>query len=841
MKRPSRSERDRKRRADRPPKHAHDSRRAGTPGRGHLRMAPAPHDVPPTAAPGRRWLAWVVVTLIWAALFAPQLFQQRVFTEGDARMFRPFAEFSRERWLTVHERTHWNPYVYAGIPSDVSLADSRPQYLPDPALDLFERLRPSNLVPLGGPLLAYLAGMLAMAALARALWGCGTSGMVFAAAAWGLLPELIAPLVNGHDAQAVSVSWIPVLLLGVHRALAARREAFLGAVLALASALGVFVLTGHPQVVVYGAVVAAAFAVERACHLHRPGRLMALGGAALLGVLLSAAVWLPAFLYSAQSFRGSSAVTESEIARYSFAWRDLLTLVWPWAVGFGRSTYWGGLAGTDHPSYVSSVVLLLAVSALLRKSGGEGTRKWFLVGVIGFAALSSLGPHLGLAWTALQALVPLGSRFRTGYMWMSVAQLGLVLLAVREFSPRPEAPGVPKQAWLVGVIRILIGVAVMGPMAGTYASWMRQARPDVPASLALETARRAGMDLAMRFEIPILAVLLLWLARSGSRRAPLARAGLVALTCLALGTVSWPLLHRATGRREEIAAAPAPELAKIGAREPWARVMSTRRVPAIPGQPLFSFRDVEFYSNDWVSWRAHSLGGNHAALPAVWGAAGDLTRRFAALRALGVTYVSADPGPAWDASRYQRVFEGPREVVYRLNGALTRAYAVPVVAKPGGDDVVLAAMQSPDFDPSKIALSADDEPVGAYPGSIGCRLRWVTDDPDRVVLECEAQDRAFVVLADTWVPGWTAQVDGTPTPVHRVDQLARGVAVPAGRHRVELRYDPPGWSLGARLTRFGLLLWIALAVGAWLWPRFGRTGDPRPLEQTDEPARRAIA
>lgn len=842
MKRPSRPSRDRNRRADRPHVRTDDARRVGSTGRGFPRLAPsqATEPAPPQLGPARvLWSAWLIVTLGWAALFAPQLFQQRVFTQGDARMFRPFSEYSRERWLTAHQRTHWNPYVYAGIPADVSLADSRPQYLPDLALDVFERIRPSNVVPLGGPLLAYLAGMLAMAALVRALWGCGLSGMVFAALAWGLLPELISPLINGHDAQAASVALIPVLLLGVHGAFQAGRRWVPGVALALALLLALFVMTGHPQIVVYGALVSAAFAIERACHFRRPARLVWLGGAALLALLLSTAVWLPAFLYSTQSFRGTGTLTESEIARYSFAWRDLLSLVWPWAVGFGRSTYWGGLAGTDHPSFVGSVVFLLALSALLRRSDGEGTRKWFLVGVIVFATLSSLGPHLGAAWAVFQLLVPLSSRFRSEYMWMSIAQLGVVLLAAREFSPRTEPPGVPKQVWLVGVIRLVVGLAIMGPLAGSYASWVEQARPDTPLATAIGVARRAGLDLALRFELPILAVLLLWAARSSSRRAPLARAGLVALTCAGLATVSWPMLRDATGRRQEIAAAPAPELARIGAREPWARVMSTRRVPAIPGQPLFSFRDVEFYCNDWVSWRAHSLGGNHAALPAVWGPAGDLTRSLAAMRALGVTYVSADSGPAWDARNYERAFAGPREVVYRVRGALTRAYSVPLVAKPGPDDVVLAAMRSPDFDPSRIALSSDDGAVGTYPGSSACKLSWLEDDPDRVALACEAPDRAFVVLADTWFPGWSASVDGAPAAIYRVNQLVRGVVVPPGRHRLEMRYEPAGWAAAVRVTRVTLAAWLALAVGAWLW--LWRSRDPKPGEEAAEAPRQRIA
>jgi len=306
-------------------------------------MTPARAPQAPVGAAGPaavRWPVWLIVALAWAVLFAPQIFGQRVFTGGDARAFRPFSEYSRERWLSAHERVHWNPFVYAGIPSDASLADSRPQYLPDLALDLFERVRPSNAVPLAGPLLAYLAGMLAMAALARALWGCGVGGMVFAGLAWGLLPEMISPLVNGHDAQTVSCSLIPPILLAVHRVFETR-ERMAGVLLGLSLLLGVFVLTGHPQVVVYGAMLAAAFAIERACHFRRPARLTGVAGAAGLAVLLSAAVWLPAFDYSAMSFRGGGApsLSESELLRFSFAWRDLLTLIWPgrWATGSPRT------------------------------------------------------------------------------------------------------------------------------------------------------------------------------------------------------------------------------------------------------------------------------------------------------------------------------------------------------------------------------------------------------------------------------------------------------------------------------------------------------------------------
>src|SRR5580765_1288963 len=144
-----------------------------------------------TGSPTRALLALLV---LWTILFSPQLFAHRAFLFGDATLFRRFSEFSRQRWVTVHERSFWNPYVFFGLPATASLADQRPQYLPDVALDVWEGLRGQPWVPpLAAPLLAHLAGVLSIALLARALWGAGTEGMVWAGLGWALMPGLLVP------------------------------------------------------------------------------------------------------------------------------------------------------------------------------------------------------------------------------------------------------------------------------------------------------------------------------------------------------------------------------------------------------------------------------------------------------------------------------------------------------------------------------------------------------------------------------------------------------------------------------------------------------------------------
>jgi hypothetical protein len=796
--------------------------------------------LPPPEPLRRAWPAFAAIALVWAALFAPQLFQRQVFTLGDARNFRPFAEFSRERWLSHHQRTHWNPYVFAGISAPASLADPRPQYLPGLALDAFERLRPSNVVPLGGPLLAHLAGMLAMAALARALWRCGAAGMAVAGLGWGLMPELLVPFAFGHDAQFVSFSLLPIVLLAIHHACASGARGALGASLALAAVAGLMALNGHPQVEVLGGMLALAFAIERALHFRRPERLLWIAGAGLLALAIGGAVWLPALRYSEDSFRGgggSLGVSAVEIARFSFGARDLLSLAWPQAVGFGGSTYWGGLLGTDYPRFLGVAMLLLAAGAIVR--GRREGAVWVLAGFAVFAALSSLGTTLGPVGDALRAVVPMGSRFRVPTVWIGIAQLATALLAARSLAAPSDAPArPPRLLWIAAAALLAAGLALAGPLQEAFVALIRSMRPAFDAATAGAAAKAAGLDLALRAAVLAAAAALLWRARAprgdgAAGAAPalparlagpaVAAAGLAALVVLDLGSVSWPVLARATGPLARVLEAPEPELARIGAREPWARVSSTRDVGFVPGAPVVNRRDFEFYSNDWIRWRARTLGGTHGAPPALWRRMGDITRSYGAMCALGVVYMSADPGPPWSERQFEPFFRGPRETVYRLRGALGRAYAVPEVVAPGNDIAVISAMMSPGFDPGRVAFASGPGATGVYPGSLACRIDWVADDPDRVILGIAAADRAFVVLADAWFPGWRARVDGSDVPIHRVDQLLRGVIVPEGRHRLEMTFQPRGWASGVRLTQIGMLLAAAFTlvwcVWAWRAPR----------------------
>lgn len=790
----------------------------------------------PAVTGGPPALALATIILVWAITFAPQLFAGRVFVSGDAAAFRPFAEFSRARWLAEGERTFWNPYVFTGLPATASLADQRPQYLPDAAIDALEWLhRLPGRPPLAGPLLAHLAGMIATGLLARRLWRAGPAGTAWAGIAWGLLPNLIIPFAHGHDAQLVSSSLIPVSLLAAE-ALFGTPSALLsgGAALALAGTLSLQCLTGHPQIVVYGAILLVAFAIESALRHGRATRLVLATGAGALAMVIAAAGWYPPLLYGATSVRGAgSGVLLSEVANFSHALRDLLSLAWPHAVGFAGATYWGGLRQTDYPQYSGLLVVLLALAALGRRDGSRrGPANLLMAAAVGSAALA-LGTHLGPLYALLHGAVPLLSGFRVAVAAMIVAQLALALLSARGLerllAATTRAPGaaVPPRAArvlaLIGALALLAGLALaFSPLAAPYRQWALSARTGFDPAQAVVAARAAGIDLALRgLLVAALAGILVHAARTAGRSGSIgaltpAALALVGLLAIDLGSVSLPALARATGGRERLEPPPPTALAQVTAADPLHRAL-----------PL---EHEWFRSNAWVDWRARSLAGLHGTLASHWDqlmGAGAL-RRTAALRALAVRYLTVGPGIKVDTTQCEPVVRDGRQLpVLELRGALPRAYVVPRVMAPGSDALVLAALVAPGFDPKSVAYAAEPQAAGDYPGSHAATLRWRVDDPDHLAIECEAPREAFLVVADAHAPGWRAAVDGRETVLYRVNHLVRGVALPAGRHVVAMRYRPEGWDAAVRATRTGLAAWLALAAALALAGFSRRRGAAR--------------
>ena len=94
------------------------------------------------------------------------------------------------------------------------------------------------------------------------------------------------------------------------------------------------------------------------------------------------------------------------------------------------------------------------------------------------------------------------------------------------------------------------------------------------------------------------------------------------------------------------------------------------------------------------------------------------------------------------------------------------------------------------------------------------KLVYRRPSSDNIQVEIESRERGFVEVLESYDPGWTAQVDGSPAPVLPANGFAMAVPVAAGNHTVQLAYQTPGRTAGLLLSTLDAMLlagflWIA--------------------------------
>ena len=101
--------------------------------------------------------------------------------------------------------------------------------------------------------------------------------------------------------------------------------------------------------------------------------------------------------------------------------------------------------------------------------------------------------------------------------------------------------------------------------------------------------------------------------------------------------------------------------------------------------------------------------------------------------------------------------------------------------------------------------------VEAPPTAIGPAgtVSVIDYQPNSVVLSTSSMTPGFLVSSETYYPGWRAVIDGNAASIVLTNHAFRGMYVPAGNHRVEMRYYPTGFN--ALLVVTGLS-WIVAGL-----------------------------
>jgi hypothetical protein len=822
--------------------------------------ATIPLDAPPPAPRfAALWAAFVYVgatlTLAYPALGGAFLVNPRSDQYIAGYAFREFAA----QWLRSGRGfPEWNPYLFGGLPYVAAMHGD----IFYPTFLLRMVLPTDQAMTWEFPIHLVLAGLFTYGLL-RA-WNFGFFPSLVGGLAY-LLSGQIASLVSpGHDGKLFVSALFPLALWFLTRGV---RDGRLWAWGGLAVAVGLAVLSPHPQLFQYMLLGSGAFALYAAfgtyenVRLERPVAIRRLAfalGAVVLGCAIGAVQYLPVFTeYYKYSPRAGG--TSYEFATsFSMPWEELLVNTYlPQFTGI-LGKYWGRNNFHFHSEYLGVVTLFLAGAAF---GAGGGAEQWrgfrrFWFGALIVAAIWALGGNTPI-YHLLYAIPPLGAKFfRAPSTIFFVAAFAVAVLAAVG-TERLLAGAVSRRyaiGWLVGGgVLALLGVtgaltnlatSIAQPIGARIAT-MQQAAASAGIQAWTDKVASNSSDLLVgSLRTLFFVVLAAGLVLARQRRVIGARAlawGIVALVGADLWTIDrlyWlfsppaRILYAPDAIVEYIKKQPEPGRVLVwtpdengivhpdpyfgahgGGEGTGLMVHGIRSVTGYQGNAIARYEALTQASPDGripailtpAFWRLENTQYLYTSLP-------DTT-----ITLIGKQLALSEPfvkvaGPVKNSA-------GSTAYLYRTPGRNPLAWIAPIMVK-ASDEQALPTVLNAGFDPTRAAIVDPAAPVQsvqvqALPPAAGTNVSVRHYEPGAMTLALDqpALDGQALVVSENYFPGWRATADGAPATVARMDFNLVGVALPKGARSIELRFEDAAYGTGKRVTLIALLVALTLWVG----------------------------
>lgn len=105
-------------------------------------------------------------------------------------------------------------------------------------------------------------------------------------------------------------------------------------------------------------------------------------------------------------------------------------------------------------------------------------------------------------------------------------------------------------------------------------------------------------------------------------------------------------------------------------------------------------------------------------------------------------------------------------------------------------------------------FSKTDKLKDNYPGEGSIKL--LSYKPNELVYESTSNQDEFAVFSEIYYPeGWNAYIDGQLKPYISVNYVLRGMNVPAGKHKIEFKFEPKTYDTGNTVALVGSVLLLA--------------------------------
>lgn len=499
--------------------------------------------------------------------------------------------------------------------------------------------------------------------------------------------------------------------------------------------------------------------------------------------------------------------------------------------------YFGSQPWTAGPVYVGAFVLFLFVLGCFIV---KGPLKWALLGATFFSIVLAWGKNFMPLTDFFIDYVPMYNKFRAVSSILVIAEFTIPLLAIFALKRVLEEPGIwkaNKKAFGIS-LALTAGVALLLTVApGSLGSGfvpaqeaqMLQNAVDqqmIPANelsgiLANLSEMRGALvsaDALRSFIIICIGCALLWLHSAGKLRQSLTVAGITVLCLADMWSVNKRYLHDEQFVPRSIQT------------ETFSKTKTDELIlqDKSPDYRVLNFATDAFNENNTSYWHKN-IGGYHAAKLRRYQ---ELIERHispemqAAYQAIAAAGGEMD---SVDASKFRVL--NMLNTKYFILPAGQQGQTVPVLNPYANgnawfvENVQYVNNANEEIDALKTILPTETAVVDvrfknvlkgiseAHKDSLSS-IRLTSYEPNRLVYETENAGDGIAVFSEIYYPnGWQVTIDGKPAGLGRADYVLRALYIPAGKHTVEMRFDPQSLHVTEGIA-YGALALLVIGVAA---------------------------
>lgn len=810
-------------------------------------------------------LAFIVISFIY---FFPAITEDRILFQHDTVAGAGAGQEAKEYYERTGERTRWTNALFGGMPT----------YQMSPSYDSTEPLTfVQKVYHLFLPNYVWLTFimMLGFYILLRAFgipaWLAGLGGII-----WGFSSYFFILIAAGHIWKFITLAYIPPTIAGI--VLAYRKKYLLGGIIT-ALFMAMQILSNHVQMTYYflfvilfmvGAFFEDAWRKKELPQFFKATGVLIVAG--LIGVSINLSNLYHTYEYSKETMRGkselkyegaaakqtSSGLNRDYITQWSYGIGETFSLLVPNVKGgasvpLSRSEkamekanpmysslysqltqYFGDQPMTSGPVYVGAFVLMLFILGCFIV---KGPMKWALLGATIFSILLSWGKNfMGLTDFFID-YIPMYNKFRAVSSILVIAEFTIPLLAILTLKEILTKPELLKEKLkyiyisfgLTGGLALLFAIAprLFFPtyIPGNEMAALQNALPadqlsPIIANLEEMRVHLFTSDAWRSFFIGTIGTLLL-LAYNAKKLKATWTVAAIALLCL--GDM-WSVNKRYLYDEQFIPKS-----------EQTATFRKTQTDELILQDPSLDYRVLNFAGNTFeennTSYWHKSVGGYHAAklrryqemidhhiakemqaaYQEVATAGGQMdsvnAAKFPVLNMLNTKYFIFPAGQQGQTVPIENPYTFGNawfiDKIQYVNNANEEIDAI------GQVDLQQTAIVDSKF---KEALKGVNE---GYKDSLST-IRLTNYEPNQLVYETSSPQDGIVVFSEIYYPGWTATIDGKPADIARADYILRAMNVPAGKHTIEMRFDPQSLHITEGIA-YGAMALLLVGVIILIW------------------------